>query len=81
MGRFDRIGQLLQDDAAAGAEDALRWIEATRAELTIPGLGAFGVDPAEYDEIVEKSSVSSSMKGNPITLSAEELRAILAAAH
>ena len=81
LARFDRIGQLLLDDAAAGAEDALRWIEDTSESFGIPGLGAYGVDPAEYGDIVAKSSVSSSMKGNPITLSAEQLRAILAAAH
>jgi len=46
----------------------------------IPGLGAYGLREDDFDEIVEKSSASSSMKGNPIVLNAEELKAILKAA-
>ena len=34
----------------------------------------------DFDEIVEKSSISSSMKGNPIVLGADELKTILQAA-
>ena len=56
------------------------WIDQTSQSFGIPGLGAYGVKPADYADIVETSSVSSSMKGNPITLSADELKAILLAA-
>ena len=46
----------------------------------IPGLSEYGVRAADFAEIVAKSAVSSSMKGNPISLTAGELRDILAAA-
>ena len=81
LARLDQIARLLLDDADAEAADALDWIEETSRLFEIPALGAYGVQASAYDEIVEKSSVSSSMKGNPITLTQTELRAILAAAH
>ena len=81
LNRFDQIARLLLDDADAEADDALDWIEETSRLFEIPALGGYGVQASAYDEIVEKSSVSSSMKGNPITLTQTELRAILEAAH
>lgn len=78
--RFDQIARLILDNPAARAEDAMDWINQTSQSFGIPGLGAYGVKPADYADIVQMSSVSSSMKGNPITLSADELKAILVAA-
>ncbi len=78
--RFDQIARFMLNDPAASAEDAMDWIDQTSQSFGIPGLGAYGVRPADYADIVETSSVSSSMKGNPITLSADELKAILLAA-
>ncbi len=80
LSRFDRIGQLLLDNPDARAADAIGWISETSRLFAIPGLGAVGVKADDFAEIVEKSSRSSSMKGNPISLSADELTAILSAA-
>jgi len=78
-------GQCLRDpappfDRRATTNDALDWISETSGMFGIPGLGAYGLREDDFDEIVEKSSASSSMKGNPIVLNAEELKAILKAA-
>ena len=81
LGRLDQIARWLLDDADARADDALAWIEETRRSFDIPALGAYGLRAADFDEIVEKSSISSSMKGNPIALTHSELRSILEAAH
>jgi alcohol dehydrogenase class IV len=40
-------------------------------------LAAFGVTPEDFPVLVEKASVSSSMKGNPLKLTPEELQEIL----
>ena len=56
------------------------WISETSRIFDIPGLRAYGLREDDFDEIVEKSSVSSSMKGNPIVLRADELSEILYAA-
>ncbi len=75
--RYEYAAQFLLFERAASAQDAMDWISETSRIFEIPGLGAYGVREDDFDEIVEKSSVSSSMKGNPIALGAEELSEIL----
>ncbi|MYE25828.1 MAG: iron-containing alcohol dehydrogenase [Chloroflexi bacterium] len=78
--RYDYAAQFLLFDRAASAQDAMDWISETSRIFDIPGLRAYGLREDDFDEIVAKSSVSSSMKGNPIALTADELTAILRAA-
>lgn len=78
--RYEYAAQFLLFDRDATTRDAMDWIRETSRRFSIPGLGACGAREEDFDEIVAKSSVSSSMKGNPIALNAEELRDILYAA-
>ena len=78
--RYEYAAQFLLFDRAATVQDAMDWIGETSRIFGIPGLGAYGAREADFAEIVEKSSASSSMKGNPIALTADELTAILRAA-
>jgi alcohol dehydrogenase class IV len=80
LARFDEIGQILTGTPAAGAADAVTWIDALCAELDVAPLGAFGVQPDHFEEIIVKAKPSSSMQGNPLVLTDAELAAILAAA-
>ena len=80
LGRFDLIGKRLLNDENADAAAAINWIEESSDLLGIPGLRAYGVVESDFDAIVEQSRVSSSMKGNPLPLTREELCGILAAA-
>jgi alcohol dehydrogenase class IV len=50
------------------------------AELKIPRLSSYGVTEGDFEAIAEKAAASNSMKSNPVVLSANELREILAAA-
>ena len=47
------------------------------AALHVPALSAYGVTRDDFTAIIEKSSQASSMKGNPIQLTNEEMREIL----
>ena len=80
LSRYDQAAQLLLDTPSAKAQDAIDWIGETSRLLGIPGLASCGVQAADFAEIVAKSSVSSSMKGNPLPLTDAELTDILAAA-
>ena len=40
-------------------------------------MGEFGLKEGDFDEVVAKSKESSSMKGNPVPLSDEELKTML----
>ena len=73
--------------ALTGRDDAwvrngVDWIRETVRELSIPGLAGLGIDldAAAAAEVVAQATASSSMKGNPVTLSEEELRGVLDAA-
>ena len=61
----------------AAADDAILWCQRTARDLNIPGLSAYGIIPNDFPTIVEKAMKSSSMKGNPLVLTAAELTEIL----
>ena len=61
----------------ATAEDGAAWVRALTEALHIPGLAAYGLVVADFDELIDKSSRASSMKGNPIPLTPDEMRDIL----
>lgn len=61
-------------------EAAVEFLQDLTKRLVIPGLSAHGIQEADLDSIVEKAAKASSMKGNPVALSAEALHHILRAA-
>jgi alcohol dehydrogenase class IV len=64
------------DDLLAQGEDAARWTAELTAALAIPKLGSMGVRKDEIPLLVEKAKAASSMRGNPVVLTDEELVAI-----
>jgi alcohol dehydrogenase class IV len=48
-----------------------------RTVLQVPSLADNGVTPDDFPVLIEKAAISSSMKGNPIKLTPDELREIL----
>jgi alcohol dehydrogenase class IV len=80
LARYARVAALLTGDAAAAPEDATVWLRALVTELAIPGLGIYGVGPAEVEELAEKAARASSMKANPVELTLGELATIVKAA-
>jgi len=80
LSRFDELGRLLTGRADAGVDDAIAWLSATVAALHIPGLSAYGITAADVPGICEQASHASSMKGNPIGLTLDELTGMLTAA-
>ncbi|MEJ2012359.1 MAG: iron-containing alcohol dehydrogenase [Anaerolineales bacterium] len=78
--RFDQIGKLLTGRQEATAADGVAWLQNLCEELAIPGLDQFGLLPEEVEDLIEKSRQSSSMKGNPIELTRDELEQIIALA-
>ncbi len=77
LSRYDEVAVMLTGSSDATAADAVTWTQALCRTLDIPPLGAYGVGPADVDDLVEKAVVASSMKANPIALSRHELREIL----
>jgi alcohol dehydrogenase class IV len=75
--RYTEASQLVTRKPAASIEDGLAWIHETTTLLEIPGLAAFGIRPEHADDVAVKAARSSSMQGNPVTLSHRDLRTIL----
>jgi alcohol dehydrogenase class IV len=78
--RYAAVARLLTGRDDATVEDGVEWLRETVAALDVPRLGAVGLQPAQYEEVAEKSAKSSSMQGNPIGLSTDELVAVLRSA-
>jgi len=78
--RYHEVSRLITGDQNAQLEDGLAWIEDVCWELSVPSLSDIGMRTGDIPEVAEKSSRSSSMKGNPIDLNKKELYAILEAA-
>ena len=77
LDRYTEAARALTGQPAASIEDGLAWLRETITMLGIPGLAAFGIGPADADDVAVKAASSSSMQGNPVTLSHDDLRAIL----
>ncbi len=75
--RYDTVARLLTGRPQARAEDAIEWVSEICRELQIPPLRAYGVRDQDIPALVEKARQASSMKGNPVTLTPEELGEIL----
>ncbi|MCX6551441.1 MAG: iron-containing alcohol dehydrogenase [Acidobacteria bacterium] len=80
LDRAEEVGRLLTGRSDADADAAVEWLDGIVAALAIPRLSACGITPADVPAIVDQAGRASSMKGNPVVLTAEELTAIVAAA-
>jgi alcohol dehydrogenase class IV len=75
--RYDDVGRILTGDDSAVVADGAAWVSALCRDLRIPSLSAYGVAEGDIPEIVEAASRSSSMRGNPIILTFEEMADIV----
>ncbi len=77
LSRFTEVARLLTGNRDSLAEEGIRWLQDLCADLKIPPLSDYGITAADIPEIIAPSRKASSMKGNPIVLTDEELQAIL----
>jgi alcohol dehydrogenase class IV len=78
--RYDEVARILTGAPSATADDGVTWVQELCDALQIPSLADMGVTLDGFEDLIEKASVSSSMKGNPIRLAPEEMWEILARA-
>jgi alcohol dehydrogenase class IV len=75
--RYDEIARILAGDARADAADGAAWVMELCAALGVPPLSAYGMTAADVPVLVEKGAAASSMKGNPLPLTPDEMAEIL----
>ncbi|MCC6168253.1 MAG: iron-containing alcohol dehydrogenase [Caldilineaceae bacterium] len=80
LARFDEVARLVTGESTARAADGVAWIQELAMDLQVAPLREFGLAAGDFAEVIAKSKVASSMKGNPLVLSDDELAEILAQA-
>ena len=75
--RYDQVAQVLTGKSNAKAEEGIARIHDLCDALDIPGLSDFGITEDHFPDLITSSKKASSMKGNPVNLTDEELTEIL----
>jgi alcohol dehydrogenase class IV len=77
LARYDEVAQILTGDQRARAGDGLAWIRDLERRLGMPPLGSYGLKREHFPTLIENAARSSSMQGNPIKLTSDEMQEIL----
>ena len=80
LARFSRVAALITGRVDATPVDVVTWLDALIDELHVPRLGEYRLTRNAIPALVDQAQRASSMKANPIVLTADELSAILDAA-
>jgi alcohol dehydrogenase class IV len=75
--RYAEAARLLTGRTNAVADDGVKWVRSLCADLPISSLRSYGVSEADSASLCVKAGQSSSMKGNPLRLTPDELREVL----
>jgi alcohol dehydrogenase class IV len=75
--KFDEVARILTQNVSSNAEDGIFWVRHLVKKLKIPSLSDFQLTPGSFPELIGKARNSSSMKGNPIELTDDQLSIIL----
>jgi len=78
LARMTEVASLLTGQPDATPEEAIGWLQDLTIALSIPGLASYGLDDdAEIAEVVTAAQKASSMRGNPIELTDQEVSEIV----
>lgn len=75
--RYREVAHIITGVPAARAEDCIVWVQELCSQLKVPPLSVYGIKEADFSTVVVKAQKASSMKGNPIRLTEEELLNVL----
>jgi alcohol dehydrogenase class IV len=78
--RYEGVARIITGNPQAKCEDGVEWVRQLVGELSIPKLGTYGIQEKGIEEIVQRAEKASSMKANPIILTADELAGVMRAA-
>ena len=71
--RYEEIARVLTSNVNAHAEDGIAWLDELVEVMAIPRLASYGVTEDDIPRIVDQARRASSMQGNPIALTDDEL--------
>lgn len=77
LSRYEDIAKILTQNDRACIQDGIAWIQELNDTFEIPPLSACGVMESDFPFLIERAAKASSMRGNPIELTNEEMLEIL----
>ncbi len=77
LARYDEIARIVTGHSQALATDGVDWVQNLCARLKMPSLSEYRIEKRHLADLIEKSQKASSMRGNPVQLTDEELYVIL----
>ena len=77
LAKYDEAAQLLIGSSSVKAADAVTWVQELCLALKVPSLARYGLKQQDFETIAVKAKKSSSMKGNPVELTDDELLNII----
>ena len=77
LARLGELGVLLTGDPGADADRTVAWLTELTTTLQIPGLAAYGLEIGQLGDVIAASQRASSMRGNPIPLTDDEVAEII----
>ena len=77
--RYAEVAAIVTGTTDASAEDGVEWVKELCSDLDVPTLSAYGLKTDAFPLVCEKAAKASSMKGNPVALTEQELTSILEA--
>jgi alcohol dehydrogenase class IV len=75
--RYTELATILTGNNSSRPEDGIAWVERVTKKFEIPPLSYWGIKEDEFEVLIEKAAVASSMGGNPIKLTVKEMRQII----
>jgi len=77
LARYDEVAQSLTGNATAAAADGAGWVRDVCAAMAVSPLSRFSLTQADFPAVVAQAQQASSMKGNPVPLTDQEVTDIL----
>ena len=77
LSHYQEVARMLAGRGDATAEDGIAWTQEICRELEIPPLNAYGIAEQHVPKLIAEAAKASSMKGNPLVLTPDELREVL----
>jgi alcohol dehydrogenase class IV len=78
--RFAKIAQVLTGAPDAAPEDGVAWVRELCDYLNVPPLRTYGIAQTDLPDIAARAAQASSMKANPVPLTADEILEVVSGA-
>lgn len=75
--RYNEIARLLTGKPTARVAEGVTWVHEICLSLKVPSLAKLGLREHDFPAVIAKAKKSSSMKGNPVELTDDELLEII----